>query len=79
MIRARSLERRTLTAAATIVPSDNAVVVLDLVKTYPGPDGGSLIAVDGVFIDVRHGEIFGLLGPNGAGKTTTLEILEGLK
>lgn len=35
-------------------------------------------AVDGLDLEVRHGECFGLLGPNGAGKTTTVEILEGL-
>ncbi|MFC4854233.1 ABC transporter ATP-binding protein [Actinophytocola glycyrrhizae] len=34
-------------------------------------------AVDGVDLDIRHGEVFALLGPNGAGKTTTVEILEG--
>jgi ABC-2 type transport system ATP-binding protein len=44
-----------------------------LVKRY-----GSLVAVDGVDLEVRAGECFGLLGPNGAGKTTTVEIFEGL-
>jgi ABC-2 type transport system ATP-binding protein len=39
---------------------------------------GSVRAVNGLDLEVRHGECFGLLGPNGAGKTTTIEILEGL-
>jgi len=39
---------------------------------------GSVVAVDGLDLDVAEGECFGLLGPNGAGKTTTMEILEGL-
>jgi ABC-2 type transport system ATP-binding protein len=39
---------------------------------------GSVVAVDGLDLEVRVGECFGLLGPNGAGKTTTVEILEGL-
>jgi len=39
---------------------------------------GSVVAVDGLDLEVRRGECFGLLGPNGAGKTTTIEILEGL-
>ncbi len=42
-------------------------------KYYP-----DVKAVDGVDLEVLHGECFGLLGPNGAGKTTTIEILEGL-
>jgi ABC-2 type transport system ATP-binding protein len=39
---------------------------------------GSTVAVDGVALDVRAGEIFGLLGPNGAGKTSALSAIEGL-
>jgi ABC-2 type transport system ATP-binding protein len=44
-----------------------------LVKRY-----GSVVAVNGLDLEVRRGECFGLLGPNGAGKTTTVEICEGL-
>jgi ABC-2 type transport system ATP-binding protein len=36
---------------------------------------GTLVAVDGVDLEVREGEVFGYLGPNGAGKTTTLRLL----
>jgi ABC-2 type transport system ATP-binding protein len=52
---------------------ETAIACSGLVKRY-----GSLVAVDGIDLDVRRGECFGLLGPNGAGKTTTVEILEGL-
>ena len=51
-----------------------AVRVRGLVKSY-----GSVHAVRGIDLDIRHGEIFALLGPNGAGKTTTVEILEGYR
>jgi len=39
---------------------------------------GEVIALDGIDLDVRPGEVFGFLGPNGAGKTTTINILTGL-
>ena len=39
---------------------------------------GSLIAVDGLDLEVHRGEVFGLLGPNGSGKTTTIRMLCGL-
>lgn len=39
---------------------------------------GSRVALDGVSIAVREGEIFGLLGPNGGGKTTLFRVLSTL-
>jgi len=39
---------------------------------------GELVAVDGLNLTIKEGEIFGLLGPNGAGKTTTLSMLATL-
>ncbi len=36
---------------------------------------GDLIAVDGLNLHVKEGEVFGFLGPNGAGKTTTVRML----
>lgn len=37
-----------------------------------------VVAVDGLSLSIREGEVFGLLGPNGAGKTTTIRLLLGL-
>ncbi|EPH45764.1 putative Nod factor export ATP-binding protein I [Streptomyces aurantiacus JA 4570] len=45
-----------------------------MVKRY----GGTPV-VNGLDLDIAHGEVFALLGPNGAGKTTTVEILEGYR
>jgi ABC-2 type transport system ATP-binding protein len=39
---------------------------------------GEVVAVDGLSLHARRGEILGLLGPNGAGKTTTLSMAVGL-
>ncbi len=50
----------------------SAVVVEDLAKQYAGADK---MALDGLSLSIRAGEIFGLLGPNGAGKTTAISIL----
>ncbi len=38
---------------------------------------GRVLALDGLSLDVRAGEVLGFLGPNGAGKTTTMRLLMG--
>jgi ABC-2 type transport system ATP-binding protein len=35
------------------------------------------VALQGLNLEVRAGEVFGFLGPNGAGKTTTMNVLLG--
>jgi ABC-2 type transport system ATP-binding protein len=52
---------------------ENVVETHALTKRY-----GSLLAVDGLSIQVPRGGVFGLLGPNGSGKTTTMSMLLGL-
>jgi ABC-2 type transport system ATP-binding protein len=39
---------------------------------------GSIVAVDGLSLAVRRGELLGLVGPNGAGKSTTVSLAVGL-
>ena len=48
------------------------VQVQSLRKVYEGKH--RVVAVDGIELGVREGELYGLLGPNGAGKTTTISI-----
>jgi ABC-2 type transport system ATP-binding protein len=48
----------------------NVIETRGLSKTF-----GTIVAVDGLDLDVRSGEIFGYLGPNGSGKTTTIRML----
>jgi len=35
---------------------------------------GDVVAVDGLSLNIRKGEIYGFLGLNGAGKTTTIRM-----
>jgi ABC-2 type transport system ATP-binding protein len=39
---------------------------------------GKTVALQGLDLELRAGEVFGFLGPNGAGKTTTVKLLLGL-
>jgi len=48
------------------------VRVNGLRKVYEGKQ--RVVAVDGIDLAVREGELYGLLGPNGAGKTTTISV-----
>ena len=50
-----------------------AIKIEGLTKRY-----GDLVAVDGLTLDIREGELFSLLGVNGAGKTTTIKMLSCL-
>ena len=46
------------------------LAITDLRKTY-----GSFVALDGLNLTIKKGEILALLGPNGAGKSTTVKCL----
>lgn len=49
------------------------IKMVGLTKTF-----GHNIAVDGLSLIIREGEIFGLVGPDGAGKTTIMRLLAGV-
>jgi ABC-2 type transport system ATP-binding protein len=52
---------------------DLAIEAIGLTKRF-----GRVLALDGLDLAVRPGEVHGFLGPNGAGKSTTLRVLLGL-
>ncbi|WP_138466992.1 ATP-binding cassette domain-containing protein [Poseidonocella sp. HB161398] len=47
-------------------------------KTFEGPDGGEVAALDGLTLQMRPGELTALVGPDGAGKTTLIRMVAGL-
>jgi ABC-2 type transport system ATP-binding protein len=51
---------------------EDIVQIEGLRKVYEGKQ--RVVAVNGISLRVRDGELYGLLGPNGAGKTTTISI-----
>ena len=48
------------------------VEIENLTKVYLSKQ--RVVALEGIDLELKQGEIFGLLGPNGAGKTTTISI-----
>jgi len=52
---------------------DEVVVVNDLAKKY-----GETVALAGLSLSAKKGEVLGVAGPNGAGKTTLVKILVGV-
>lgn len=47
-----------------------AIQTKDLAKRF-----GEKVAVDGINLTIKKGEMYGFLGPNGAGKSTTIKML----
>lgn len=52
--------------------SDKVLEVIDIERRF-----GGLVALTGVSMHIRRGEIFGLVGPNGSGKTTMTNAITG--
>jgi ABC-2 type transport system ATP-binding protein len=63
----------TPVAAGATGLASPAVHAIELRKCYR-----QTVALDGLSMTVRRGEVFGFLGPNGAGKTTAVKLLLGL-
>src|SRR5580658_1159193 len=73
----------TTTAMSTTAMNTTALstALLDihgLRHTFPKADGGELLVLDGIELQVSEGQIVGLLGRTGSGKSTLLRLIAGL-
>jgi ABC-2 type transport system ATP-binding protein len=50
----------------------------DIHKAFRRDTGETIVALDGVSLEVRHGTLTALVGPDGAGKTTLIRVAAGL-
>lgn len=57
---------------------DGFLVIEDLVKAYPKPDGSSSVVLDGVNLTIGADEYISIIGHSGCGKSTLLKIVAGL-
>ena len=55
------------------LPEPNAIDIENLTKKF-----GNFVAVEGLNLTARNGEVLALLGHNGAGKTTTINMITGM-
>jgi branched-chain amino acid transport system ATP-binding protein len=49
------------------------IETVDITKAY-----GDFVALEGVSLSIREGELISIVGPNGAGKTTLVNVITGL-
>jgi putrescine transport system ATP-binding protein len=61
-------------ASPAVAGTDNFVQIVDVVKKFD-----ETVAVKGVNLSVKKGELFALLGSSGCGKSTLLRMLAGLE
>ena len=61
----------------TTVETTLAVTCRNVVKTY-GTNGNTVVALRGIDLEVRTGELMMLVGPSGCGKTTLISVIAGI-
>ena len=65
--------------AATLAQSPPAISVRGVTHRFGDKDSPqTVLALDDVSLEIRHGEFLTLLGPSGCGKSTLLNIIGGL-
>jgi nitrate/nitrite transport system ATP-binding protein len=59
--------------------AEDFVVIDNLVKSYPQPDGSDTVILDGINLTISPEEYTSVIGHSGCGKSTLLKILAGLE
>jgi len=67
-----------MNVTAAQMTSSPLLRVHEVRKAFPKPDGGELLVLDGVNVELKEGQIVGLLGRSGSGKSTLLRLIAGL-
>jgi nitrate/nitrite transport system ATP-binding protein len=57
---------------------DDFLVIENLVKAFPKPDGGKTVVLDGINLTIGAEEYISVIGHSGCGKSTMLRIIAGL-
>jgi D-methionine transport system ATP-binding protein len=61
------------------VVAEPVISLRDAGKSFPGPDGKPVVALQHVDLDVGPGDILGVIGYSGAGKSTLIRLINGLE
>ena len=64
-------------SAVTDLPGDVTVHCRNVVKSY-GTGSSKVMALRGIDLEVRRGELLMLVGPSGCGKTTLISVIAGI-
>jgi nitrate/nitrite transport system ATP-binding protein len=57
---------------------DEFLVIENLIKAFPKPDGGKTVVLDGINLTIGAEEYISVIGHSGCGKSTMLRIIAGL-
>jgi nitrate/nitrite transport system ATP-binding protein len=72
-------QSNSLTPAIVPNPTQEFLIVENLIKSYPKKDGGEFVVLNGVNLTIGSKEYISVIGHSGCGKSTLLKIIAGLE